>query len=150
MQLNLAAQVAYVKISPYIADCNNPEYTESATIFSPNYPNTYPHGISCNQSLKSHDGSTLILKMQYFDLESSKNCTKDSLKIFEGSELMSKRCGNDTSRYVSRSSPVNLKFFSDLAIARTGYRIQFTSNILMDFYQLEDLYWFTNFNLNKN
>ena len=68
--------------------------------------------------------------MQNFDLESSVNCTKDSLKIYEGSvangTLMSTKCGNDTTEYISQSSPITLLFSSDSTNAQTGYRINVT------------------------
>ena len=67
--------------------------------------------------------------MLHFDLESSGNCTKDSLKIYDGSisnsTLKSTRCGNDMTFYISQSNLIHLVFRSDSTIARTGYRIEY-------------------------
>ena len=56
----------------------------------------------------------MILQMVQFYLESSRNCKKDSLKMFEGSisnsSLMSTRCGNDRTRYISQSNIIHLVY----------------------------------------
>ena len=71
----------------------------------------------------------MILLMVHFDLESSPNCTKDSLKIYEGSisnsTLMATRCGNDTAQFISHSNLTNLVFNSDSTISGTGFSIHY-------------------------
>ena len=68
--------------------------------------------------------------MVHFDLESSRNCKKDSLRIYEGSisnaSLMSTRCGSDSAHYISQSNLIYLVFTSDSTTSKTGYRFYYT------------------------
>ena len=104
-------------------------------IFSLNFPNKYPHNTSYRHDIYSSYGNGITLKMLYFDLEKSKDCVKDSLKIYENSisnkTLMSTRCGNDATEYISRSNLIYLLFTSDATIARTGYSIQYKSMYIL-------------------
>jgi len=106
------------------------EYHSGGSITSPNYPFKYPNNTSCKQYITGGSRSTIILKMQHFDLEASKNCIRDSLKIYEGAfsskTLMSTRCGNDMTQYISKSNAVSLVFSSNSKVSLTGYRIRFT------------------------
>ena len=106
----------------------------SSSIDSPNYPFRYPNNDRCQNSIRATYGNRITLNMEHFDLERSENCMKDSLKIYEGSisnsTLASTRCGNDTTRYVSKSNLIYLVFRSDASISRTGYRIQYKSMLL--------------------
>ena len=76
--------------------------------------------------------------MLHFDLEFSENCVKDSLKIYEGSvsnhTLASTRCGNNTTQFISNTSPIYLLFSSDATIARTGYKIDVECRSFFSFY----------------
>ena len=101
------------------------------SIFSPNYPHGYPANTVYQHHISTPYGNIVTLKMQYFDLEKSKDCVKDSLKIYENSisnkTLMSTRCGNDATEYISSSNSIYLLFTSDATIAGKGYRIHYES-----------------------
>ena len=115
----------------FITACNDHYSSNSGTIYSPNYHYKYPHKMSCQNSIENPYGNRITLKMRHFDLESSKDCVKDSLKIYENSisneTLMSTRCGNDTTQYVTKSNRLFLLFKSDSTISGLGYQIDFTS-----------------------
>ena len=117
----------------YRLDCGRQRFY--GIMFSPNFPNAYPHNSSLQTSISSAYGNSITLKMQHFDLEMSKDCIKDSLKIYENSmsnkALMSTRCGNDTTEYISRSNLIYLLFTSDSTIVGTGYRIHYESMRLL-------------------
>eukprot|EP00795_Rhopilema_esculentum_P008766 gene8766-14791_t len=109
--------------------CNKTYDFTKNKISSQGFPNQYSNRLSCTVEILGVPGSNVTLNFSHFDLEWSKDCSKDSLKIFEGpisnQKLVSKRCGNDVTPYISQSSTVILKFKSDDTIAKTGYSINY-------------------------
>ena len=72
-----------------------------------------------------------MLDFTYFELESSLNCTKDSLEIYDGyiaaKNLKAKRCGNQPWSYVSKTGTIFLKFHSDQNVSKRGYSMHYES-----------------------
>eukprot|EP00795_Rhopilema_esculentum_P008753 gene8753-14777_t len=106
-------------------DYRVPEW-KTGTLMSWNHPFNYPHRTSSVKRISTTYGNRIIIIFTHFDFENSTDCTKDSLKIYEGSvtteSLMSTRCGSNGAPYVSNSSNVILQFTSDERISKTGYR----------------------------
>eukprot|EP00795_Rhopilema_esculentum_P008755 gene8755-14781_t len=102
---------------------------QTGTLQSWNYPYNYPHRRSEIRRISTSYGNRIILRFTHFDLEKSTGCSKDSLKIYEGSvskeSLKSTRCGKDGDPYVSNSNSVILLFTTDVRISKTGYEFNF-------------------------
>lgn len=50
-------------------------FTRPSGVFtSPNYPNTYPHGVTCEWSIVTDYGSVIELTINDLDIEMGKDC----------------------------------------------------------------------------
>ncbi|KAM8868914.1 ovochymase [Spinachia spinachia] len=103
-------------------------------VHSPGYPTGYLPHASLNWSRCASKGHTLSIKLIYLDLEDSKDCENDAVKVFSNGNLISVLCGKrqfeDLESNVNPSllsSPggcLSLTFRSDYSNTRrhTGFR----------------------------
>lgn len=61
-------------------DCTNRLTAFSGAIESPNYPQPYPHNISCTWIIDTTEGNAVNISFATFDLESDSNCRYDYLE----------------------------------------------------------------------
>ncbi|CAH2276338.1 ovochymase-1 [Pelobates cultripes] len=102
----------------------------SAEIMSPHYPEIYPNGVDCQWLIYSTSGLRLRLLINDLYLEESANCTWDYLKVFDGSNNVSKLivslCGLKTDLNVeSTGSYLLLHFYTDKSLGYRGFRINY-------------------------
>ncbi|XP_065063691.1 cubilin-like isoform X2 [Rhopilema esculentum] len=109
--------------------CNSSYDAPEGSIQSVNFPNPYPNKLICTTKIQTEYGNKVMLDFTYFELESSINCTKDSLEIYDGSiaakNLRAKRCGNQPWSYVSKTGTIFLKFHSDQNVSKRGYSMHY-------------------------
>ena len=53
---------------------------------TPGYPNSYPNGLNCSWLITVPQGSRIKLSSEVFDLESTYNCERDALYIYDGKD----------------------------------------------------------------
>ncbi|XP_044162898.1 uncharacterized protein LOC114956623 [Acropora millepora] len=79
-------------------DCG---YVQSNTLRSPGYPSHYPNNMDCVYRVPIPIDKDLWIFFSYFSLEDNKNCTRDYLKISDGSNRrIGTYCGYQTGRSV--------------------------------------------------
>ena len=104
------------------------------SITSPLFPVNYPNNLVCTYRFKYSPSysNRLCFEFQTIDLEESASCTADSVSIHDGSNerapLLDKICGtNSTIRYMTTGDSLFVKFKSNAAIAKQGFRARFFS-----------------------
>ena len=68
-------------VLPLSPGCGGLFTTPSGNIFSPNYPETYPHNTNCEWNITVAEYQTVQITFKEFDLEDSANCTYDYIMV---------------------------------------------------------------------
>jgi cubilin len=117
------------------ADCGGEFYVSGTGIIkSPLYPTqNYDFNKTCEWNLKSHLSHTLSFQLIDLDLEMSKNCTKDSLEIFDPifNETLFRGCGSqlpNTTIFKSKRNELTVRLTSDATINAKGFRGNYSLN----------------------
>lgn len=101
--------------------------SNDGTFTSPSHPLNYPISISCSYQISGPVGTKISLIFSKFTLESSTNCNKDSLTIYEGTDgsvtPAARMCGTNKTQFMSRGNNLHLKFSSDGSVTAEGFRI---------------------------
>lgn len=63
-------------------ECGGKFTTDSGIIHSPNYPQNYPNGQNCEWLLEVDSNHVVNLTFLDFDMENSRNCTDDFVKVY--------------------------------------------------------------------
>lgn len=100
----------------YKTGCGGDFTAYSGTLTSPGYPGNYQANLDCTYNVETIVGSTVSLNFQELDVESSSNCGKDQLYLFNGGSETSPRLG--TSPYCGTSEPTGLETSSNLLRVR--------------------------------
>lgn len=92
-------------------ECGGIFSTLKGTITSPNYPKNYDSNTFCQWLLRTEPNHSMTLKFSDFDLEQSPNCTRDSVKVYDGSvaneyKLLLNVCGNKLPNGTGFSTPL--------------------------------------------
>ncbi|XP_012062648.1 PREDICTED: cubilin [Atta cephalotes] len=111
--------------------CGGKFTTISGIIHSANYPQNYPHIVNCEWLLEVDNNHLVNLTFLDFDVENSKNCSDDFVKIFDGSTkndpLLGTHCGNQLPPvYVSSSNQMLVVMQSDSIISAKGFKAQYS------------------------
>ena len=107
--------------------------TQPGNILSPNYGNgSYPRETICTWKLKAPDGQIIRLHFNAFLLELSRNCMRDSLRIFDGvassSDVLGRFCGRNTPNdVISTSSEILVFFFADSSFEELGFNFTYSA-----------------------
>ena len=107
-------------------DCTTVLTDSTGTFSSPLYPRKYPIDTKCNTRIESKEGLNIEVNFKFFNIESSGDCTKDFLAIYDGpnteAKLLGKFCGNDSpGKIISAGNILLMVFHSDEQITSQGF-----------------------------
>ncbi|XP_014605735.1 PREDICTED: cubilin-like [Polistes canadensis] len=107
--------------------CGGRFTVNSGVIHTTNYPLNYPHNQNCEWLLQVDKNHVVNVTFEDFDIEDSRNCTDDYVKIFDGpsrdSYLMGTHCRNQLPpSYVSTSNEMLIVMRSDSIISAKGFK----------------------------
>lgn len=96
---------------------------------SQNYPNNYEPSTKCEWLLRTEPTHTLAFQFTDFDLEDSANCSTDSVKIYDGAEIIESRllmnvCGSQIRNTTGFSSPLKSQSNEMLIVMETNDNVQ--------------------------
>ncbi|XP_050461753.1 cubilin-like [Cataglyphis hispanica] len=111
-------------------ECGGKFTTDSGIIHSANYPQNYPHGQNCEWLLEVDSNHVVNLTFLDFDMEHSRNCTDDYVKIFDGPTkddfLLGTHCNNQLPpSYISSGNQMLVVMRSDSMISAKGFKAQY-------------------------
>lgn len=75
-----------INLALYIPGCGDMFTRPRGNFTSPNYPNTYPHGVTCEWSIVTDYGSVIELTINDLDIEMGKDCY-DKLEVIAWDEV---------------------------------------------------------------
>ena len=108
--------------------------SDEGTFTSPRHPLSYPPSMSCSYQISGPVGTRISLIFSKFTLESSADCSKDSLAIYEGTDgsgtLVGRKCGTNTTQFLSQGNNLYLQFSSDGSGSAEGFRIFYVASKL--------------------
>ncbi|KAI4498132.1 hypothetical protein M0802_006618 [Mischocyttarus mexicanus] len=107
--------------------CGGKFTVNSGIIHTQNYPLNYPHNQNCEWLLEVDKNHLVNLTFEDFDIENSRNCTDDYVKIFDGPSkedyLMGTHCRNGIPpSYVSTSNQMLVVMRSDSIVSAKGFK----------------------------
>ena len=106
----------------FLLVCNYTLTPTSYRFSSPGYPSSYPHNAYCEYHFKVPEDKAVRIYYQYFSLESSLSCAKDSVKLYENNILKATHCGYKSYlSWNSKESQVLMTFKSDGSSASYGF-----------------------------
>ena len=117
----------------YLADCNKLMTSASETFQSPNYPSVYPNIASCVYQISLPVGNKIKLTIEKIDLEASKDCMNDKLRIYDGMDAsamkLARICNSSDSGRMFNSSGNHLflVFKTDDRVTKTGFKASYTT-----------------------
>ncbi|XP_061631411.1 discoidin, CUB and LCCL domain-containing protein 1 isoform X1 [Phyllopteryx taeniolatus] len=111
--------------------------TESGTLASQNYPNTYPSNTWCKWKLRVPEGRTLRLLFGDFDIESSSGCSNGSLVITDknGHPSLGPVCGRlnaSQTNMTLASNEVTITFKSRTHRSGRGFLLSYATDLYPD------------------
>ena len=108
---------------------------------SPNYPNRYPNGATCQWSIEIPNDTIaqkpfIKLEFKYFKVERDSRCSYDKVLVYDGWEsnntLMGSFCGYNTPPTIhATSGKMLVKFTSDDIVTETGFTATFEFTSLL-------------------
>ncbi|XP_029048305.2 cubilin isoform X2 [Osmia bicornis bicornis] len=110
--------------------CGGRYTTDIGTILSPNYPQNYPHKLNCEWLIQVDKNYLISLEFRDFDVEDSKNCTDDYVKIYDGatrnSQLLGTHCKHETPPpYKSTANEMLIVLRTDSIISAKGFKAEY-------------------------
>ncbi|XP_053330338.1 embryonic protein UVS.2-like [Spea bombifrons] len=106
--------------------------TASGTVTSVNYPSVYPNNSSSVWLIRSPSGQ-VSLQFNAFDVQSSRDCASDYIKIYDGPVktspvLVDRACGAGLiPPIISSTSQMLIEFVSDGETTATGFKATYSS-----------------------
>nr|XP_044991063.1 cubilin [Jaculus jaculus] len=122
-----------VSFTYQLAGCNR-EYNQAfGNLKSPGWPDSYDDNLDCTTVLKAPLNHTISLFFHSFGIEHSRDCENDFLEVRNGHDssapLIGKYCGSLVpSPVFSQNNELYLRFKSNGALSRHGYKIVWTSS----------------------
>ncbi|MEE6499024.1 hypothetical protein FKM82_003291 [Ascaphus truei] len=104
----------------------------SGILTSGNYPSAYPNDSSCVWLIRIQSDK-VFLQFNAFDVQSSKNCASDYIKVYDGASrtspvLLDKACGTGQLPPLVASGTVMLvEFVSDTAVTGAGFKASYST-----------------------
>ncbi|CRL00998.1 CLUMA_CG014207, isoform A [Clunio marinus] len=117
-----------------IAKCGGSFVGTSGTIATPKYPTeNYENNQICEWNIKTDPSHSILFQFTDFDLESSTNCTKDYVEIYDPifNSTLWKGCGNqmpNQTSFRSKRNELNVRLVSDDEITAKGFKGNFTNS----------------------
>ncbi|RLU24405.1 hypothetical protein DMN91_002494 [Ooceraea biroi] len=111
--------------------CGGRFTANSGVIHSANYPQNYPHIQDCEWLLEVDSNHLVNLTFLDFDIENSRNCTDDYVKVFDGptkdDPLLGTHCHNQLPpAYISSSNQMLVVMRTDSIISAKGFKARYT------------------------
>ncbi|XP_041458355.1 cubilin-like [Lytechinus variegatus] len=103
-------------VAVYKSGCGGDFTSMSGTVTSPGYPANYASNLDCTYNIQTISGATIQLNFQELDVESSSNCGKDQLYLYNGGSETSPALG--TSPYCGTTEPTGLETSSNMLRVR--------------------------------
>lgn len=114
----------------YKLNCNVIIDKPFGVIESPNFPGDYPPNLKCQWKIISPKSSTIKLSFSHLNLEFDPEWSSDYLQINDlngDEEIKSTKLSSKPQNDITSSgNNVLIKFVSDFAIAKSGFRLEFT------------------------
>ncbi|XP_019353396.2 cubilin [Alligator mississippiensis] len=122
-----------VRFTYQAAGCSR-EYNQSfGYLKSPGWPGLHPNNLDCTIILRAPLNHTISLFFHAFNLENTRQCSRDFLEVRNGSDasspLLGRYCGNTVpSPIFPKNQIIYLHFKTDILVAHDGYEITWTSS----------------------
>jgi len=127
--------------------CKNPTVLKREGSFqSPNYPNHYPIGVTCQWNIEiPHDTIAqkpfIRLEFKNFNVEMESRCKYDKVLVYDGREssntLVGSFCGPNTPLPIhATSGKMLVKFISDDTVTAAGFNATFKFTSLLGWWLL--------------
>uniref|UniRef100_A0A1B0D3H0 Uncharacterized protein n=1 Tax=Phlebotomus papatasi TaxID=29031 RepID=A0A1B0D3H0_PHLPP len=105
-------------------------------IESPNFPNNYPHSLSCEWTIRAPLGNKVYIEFLHFEVENSESvegedhvCNYDYVTIEEkdGDQTTKKKkyCNNAPDPFTSSGQVVVVSFTTDSSVSHSGFRLEY-------------------------
>ncbi|XP_057320897.1 dorsal-ventral patterning protein tolloid-like isoform X2 [Microplitis mediator] len=125
-------------ILEYEAICGGDIHLESNDTYyleSPNYPESYKPYKQCHWNIKAPYKHYIVIEFDYFELEESKGCKNDFVKVQEGrnenAPIIGKYCGkNDYLEVASRMKRIFLTFVTDGSKEAGGFSAAISTKLI--------------------
>ncbi|CAM9270170.1 unnamed protein product, partial [Lampetra planeri] len=119
--------------------CGGSLTTASGSFSSPNYPLPYHPNAECYWSIRTSQGSKLLLSFSNFHLESSSSCLYDYLAVYDGNSSsaleLARLCGSQSPRTINSSShQLYIKLRTDSSISTGGFLASYTTSCGGEFF----------------
>lgn len=117
-----------------ISNCGGLFSGSNGIIQTPNYPSqNYENKKNCEWNIKSDPSHSLTFQFTDFDLESSDNCTKDVVEIYDPvfDKLLWRGCGNQLPNqtvFKSQYNELNVRLRTDDTVTAKGFKGNFSIN----------------------
>lgn len=117
-----------------LSDCGGTFSGSHGVISTPKYPTqNYENKKNCEWNIKTDESHSLTFQFTDFDLESSENCSKDFVEIYDPlfDKQLWKGCGNQMPNrtvFKSERNQLNIRLTTDETTTAKGFRGNFTQN----------------------
>lgn len=93
------------------------------TINSPGYPEKYKHGVECLWIIQAQYGETIQLTVHDLNIEYSRGCGFDGLRIRSLDEDVATMChmDNKANIFISHGHEMEVKFYADESVSYKGF-----------------------------
>uniref|UniRef100_A0A673AMU3 Cubilin n=1 Tax=Sphaeramia orbicularis TaxID=375764 RepID=A0A673AMU3_9TELE len=113
--------------------CGGIMTTASGEFSSPNYPLSYHPNAECYWTIRTSQGSQLLLSFSDFHLEASSSCAYDYLAVYDGNSSSStelvRLCGNQVPSPIhSSTNQLFVKLRTDSSVSAGGFLASYTSD----------------------
>eukprot|EP00066_Takifugu_rubripes_P026902 XP_011616168.1 PREDICTED: deleted in malignant brain tumors 1 protein-like [Takifugu rubripes] len=110
------------------APCGGYLYGSNGTLYSPNYPSSYPNNARCSWYIRP--GRSIIeLEFSYVNVESHSSCSYDAIYVYDGynssSRLLGRLCGSQRATFHSTGAYLTVYFQSDSSVTSQGFRAHY-------------------------
>ncbi|XP_056903527.1 deleted in malignant brain tumors 1 protein-like isoform X2 [Takifugu flavidus] len=110
------------------APCGGYLYGSNGTLYSPNYPSSYPNNARCYWYIRP--GRSIIeLEFSYVNIESHSSCSYDAINVHDGysssGRLLGRLCGSQRATFHSTGAYLTVYFKSDSSVTSQGFRAHY-------------------------
>lgn len=104
---------------------------QSGELLSPNYPNPYPHSITCFWEIEVDYGYDIVVAVNHLDIEYHANCEYDALKFSNDrsfNQTVTKLCtfiDSNSTVFTSHGHLLYVKFETDDSSSRRGFNVTY-------------------------
>ncbi|XP_053305203.1 embryonic protein UVS.2-like [Spea bombifrons] len=102
------------------------------TFSSASYPSSYPNNNNCTWLIRV-PSDKVALQFSAFDIQTSRDCASDYIRVFDGSSrtsplLLDRSCGTGQMPYlVSSRNALLVEFITDQSVTATGFRASYST-----------------------